>query len=186
MIASLNWVDYAILGIIVLSALIAIVRGFIREALSLIVWTVAFWVALNFSTALATHFENSIKAPPMRLAVSCIVLFVGSVLIGSVITYVITQLVKRSGLTGTDRFIGVFFGIARGILLVALLVLVGELSDLPQKNGWMNSQLIPQFESVVQWLYQGKFPHYVAEHFVVTPPSKKDAGMSGDSLDTGN
>jgi membrane protein required for colicin V production len=157
------WVDYIIIGIIGLSALISLLRGFMREALSLAVWVLAFWVAWTFFRELAQHLIW-FSLPSVRLGVALAALFLATLLIGGLVNYLIAQLVEKTGLTGTDRLIGMLFGAARGILLVTLLIFLAGLTPLPEDPWWNASQLISYFQELAVWL-KTLLPEDLGERF---------------------
>ena len=117
----LIWVDYLLLAIIAVSALLSLWRGFVKEALSLASWIVALWVALLFFNDLGDALARWIDTPSVRNAVAFGILFVVTVLIGSMVAYLAGQFVAKTGLTATDRALGMIFGIARGVVIVAQL-----------------------------------------------------------------
>ncbi len=133
------WVDIVIPGIIVISALFSLLRGFVREALSLLGWMAAFWVALTFAKNLADVFLAGISVPSLRIVVAFTILFVVTLVLTALVNRFAGQLVKKTGLSGTDRMIGMIFGIARGVIVVSVLVLRGGLSSMAQdscKEAW--------------------------------------------------
>ncbi len=142
----MNWVDYTILGVICLSAIISLFRGFVSEAMSLIVWMVAFWVAFRYSNLLAAYFEQSISTHSVRLILSFIVLFVACLLIGGVINFLLAKLINSTGLAPTDRLLGLVFGSIRGGVLVLIVVMLAGLTPLPQDPWWKESTLLPGFQ----------------------------------------
>lgn len=148
-----NWVDFTIIGIIGFSTLVSVVRGFIREVLSLVVWIIALWVAYHNYEAFAAHFLGSINSISLRGPLAFLILFLGIVIIGAVINFLIGGLVYKTGLSGTDRVLGLIFGIARGVLLVAILILGGQITAADKNVWWQKSQLLPQFSGVAQWVY---------------------------------
>lgn len=149
----MNWIDYTIIGVIVLSALISIVRGFIKESLSLISWVLAFFIASRFYmhiTRYLTYFESDV----VRIAVAIAILFVATLIVCSIITYIISQFVQKTGLSGTDRVLGVYLGIIRGILVVAaVLFFVDTFTPLSQTLEWEQSLLIPHFQIIIRWFF---------------------------------
>jgi len=151
---SLNWLDYAILSIIALSVLISIIRGFTKEALSLAGWIVAAWVALSFSEKVEPLLRDYIEIPSIRLLVAFVALFIITLFLAAFVNYLVSQAVKKTGLSGTDRMIGVFFGVARGMVIVAILVMAAGMTPLPQDPWWGESQLIHYFESIAQYISQ--------------------------------
>lgn len=157
-----TWADYTIIAIVGLSAIVSLARGFVREALSLITWVVAFWVAFTFSGTLSDLLVNTIKMTSLRTIASFGILFVATLLLGAFINYLIGQLVDKTGLSGTDRVIGVLFGAGRGILLVTVLLLAAQLTPVTQDPWWKQSILIPYFQPLEIWLH-GLLPKTVTE-----------------------
>ena len=145
-------VDYAILGILLISSFISLVRGFVKEALSLVGWVLAFWVSLSFAVPLSKLFESSSDDPTLRLIIAFVALFVLSLIVSSVINFFASRLVQRTGLTGTDRFLGVIFGFLRGALLVSVLVLLAGLTTLPKEDWWDDSFLLFRFQAIAVWI----------------------------------
>lgn len=108
-------------------------RGFVTEAFSLASWVVAFWVGLNFSRELSVYFEATVPMPSVRIALSFALLFLLTLVVGSLLRMILRQLVTSTGLTGSDRFLGLIFGIARGVLVVAILVLLAGLTPVSRR-----------------------------------------------------
>lgn len=150
----MNWVDYSILAIVAASVLISLWRGFTKEALSLAGWVIAAWVALTFADKLQVLLEPYIQVPSLRLIVAFAILFIATLFVAGFINYLAVQLIKKTGLSGTDRMIGIFFGVARGCVVVAVLVLVGGMTPMPQDPWWNQSQLMHYFQDMAIWLRQ--------------------------------
>ncbi len=150
--ADLIWVDYCILGLIGLSALIGLIRGLIREVFSLVSWGVAIWLGLHYSREFSVYLEKLIPLPSARMAVSFLAIFIGVLMVGAVLGYFLGKLVGSTGLGGTDRLAGLLFGVARGALIVAVLVVLAGLTPLPEDAWWKQSRLIPPFQSLALWL----------------------------------
>ena len=146
------WIDYAIIGLIVISMIIGLFRGLIKEALALIIWGVAFWVSLTFSTPFSSLLENIVTVPSARIAVAFTALFLLTLILGAIINYLLSALVSKTGLTGTDRLAGLLFGIGRGAIIIIILVMLAGLTPLPESSWWKESQLIPHFQSLAVWL----------------------------------
>lgn len=145
------WIDYVILGVVVLSALVSVLRGFMQEALSLASWILAVWIALTFSDELAGVLRDHITTPTIRLAVAFIVLFLITLILGAAVNYLVGQLIRKTGLTGTDRILGIIFGVARGVVIVAILVLLAGLTPLPRERWWQESLLLGNFQKAAAW-----------------------------------
>jgi membrane protein required for colicin V production len=87
-------------------------------------------------------------------------LFIGILILGALVNYLFSQLVERTGLSGTDRLLGLVFGVVRGLLLIGILVLLGNISEVSKAPWWTSSQLIPQFQPLAHWL-QGFVPDQI-------------------------
>ena len=144
-------IDWVIIGIIGVSGLISLVRGFIKEALSLASWLIAFFVARYFSGHLATLLQDSIATNSVRWLVSFGILFVATLVVMAMVNYLIAQLVKATGLSGTDRLLGMVFGIVRGVIVVIALVYGAQLTMIPEDLWWQESTIIPYLENLADW-----------------------------------
>jgi len=145
-------VDYAILGILLISSFISLVRGFVKEALSLVGWIMAFWISLSFAVPLSKLLAASMEDPTLRLIIAFIALFILTLIVSAVINFFASRLVQRTGLTGTDRFLGVIFGFLRGAILVSVLVLLAGLTTLPKESWWDDSLLLFRFQAIAMWI----------------------------------
>ncbi|QCR35463.1 colicin V production protein [Nissabacter sp. SGAir0207] len=147
------WIDYVIIAIIGFSALVSLIRGFVREALSLVSWGCAFFVASHYYPYLAIYFTR-FEGELVRNGIAIGILFIATLLVGAVVNYVIGTLVERTGLSGTDRVLGVCFGALRGVLIVAaILFFLDTFTGFSQSADWKQSQLIPQFSIIIRWFF---------------------------------
>jgi membrane protein required for colicin V production len=146
------WIDIAILALIVLSAVLSLFRGFVKEALALASWLVALWVAMVFYENFAAVLAKWIAEPSLQKIVAFTLLFIAVLLLGAALNYLAGKLVSRTGLAGTDRMLGVVFGVARGAVIVAILVLLAGLTPVPQDSWWKASHLIGYFEDIALWM----------------------------------
>jgi membrane protein required for colicin V production len=161
------WLDIAILIVVGLSALISLVRGFVREAFSLAVWVLAFWISWSFFRDLEVPLRAWIGSPTARLGIAFGLLMIVTLVVGGLVNYVIIQLVERTGMSGTDRLVGMVFGVGRGVLLVAALVLLAGLTPLPTEPWWAESSLVGYFEELALWL-RDLLPPEMADRFRYT------------------
>ncbi|MFZ5593825.1 MAG: CvpA family protein [Pseudomonadota bacterium] len=161
----MSWVDYAIFGILAVSTLLSLMRGFVREALSLVVWVLAVWIALAYSSKLAGLLADHIPVSSIRLAVAFVVLFVAAFVIGGISTYLISKLVQKSGLSSADRVAGMVFGLARGALVVSVLVVLVGVTPLVQAPWWKTSVFVDYFQGMIFWA-RDWLPRGVAGSFI--------------------
>lgn len=142
------WVDYVIIAIVALSAAIGLARGLIREVLSLAIWVAAAFVAWTFHRPLADQLTPWLSTPSVRIGVAFVILVFVVLILGAILGQILTALVDKTGLTGTDRLLGVVFGAARGALLVAILVYLASLTPMPEDPWWKESRLIGHFQTL--------------------------------------
>jgi membrane protein required for colicin V production len=147
-----NWADWTILAILGVSCLISLMRGFVREALSLASWLAASFVAITFHDPFASVLARWVETPSIRAVLAYAALFIGTLLIGTLINYLIGSLLRSAGLGGFDRILGLAFGLARGLLIVlAIVILLPMALPVNQDAWWRQSALIPQFEVMDGW-----------------------------------
>ncbi len=149
-----NWADWIIIAVTLFSMLISVIRGFVREALSLATWVAAFLVARIFTPELEPRLVDYIETPSVRMAVAFAALFFATLIAGSIINFLIGQLVKATGLSGTDRLLGIVFGFARGVVLFVVAVALLKLTPAPRDPWWGQSVIIPHLEIVEDWSRQ--------------------------------
>ena len=146
------WIDVVILALIALSAILSLFRGFVREAVALATWLVALMVSMAFYEDLAAILSQWISTPSAQKITAFAVLFVCVLLLGAIVNHLAGKLVDKTGLTGTDKMLGIVFGVARGGVIVAILVLLAGLTPLPQDPWWQDSQFLGYFEEFAMWM----------------------------------
>lgn len=149
---SFNWADWVILGILVASCLFGLMRGLIKEALSVVNWIIAVLVAVAYRDPLASLLVNQIETPSVRQIVAFGSLFIATLMVGALVNYLIGELVKITGLSATDRVLGMVFGLLRGFVVVmAILLLIPPIISIDQDRWWTESILIPDFLAFEGW-----------------------------------
>ncbi|GAW85801.1 membrane protein required for colicin V production [Bathymodiolus platifrons methanotrophic gill symbiont] len=157
------WIDYAIIGLISISLIIGLFRGLVREAFALVTWGLAIWIGFTFSLPFATFFETSISIPSARIATAFVLLFLLTLIVGAIINKLLSTLISKTGLTGSDRLAGLVFGIIRGVMIIILLVMLAGLTPVPESSWWQKSELIPHFQILAVWL-QTHIPDGIANY----------------------
>jgi membrane protein required for colicin V production len=155
--------DYVVLVIMGLSVLLSILRGFVREALALVSWLAAFFVAKLYTLELAPLLPQSIPSQSLRLLAAFLILFLATLLICSLLAIALSEVFKRVGLGWMDRCLGALFGLARGMVIVGVLVLLGGLTTLPKDVRWRNAMFSAPLEAMVISLLPW-FPTDIAKH----------------------
>lgn len=144
-------IDYIILAAFLISVIVGVFRGFVREALSLVTWIVALWIALNYAQLLEPML-GAISSPDMRVWASRLLMFLLVLIAGGLLNSLIGILIRKTGLSGTDRVLGMLFGAARGVLVVGIIVMILQLLQLEQEPWWQDSRLVAAGEPVADWL----------------------------------
>jgi membrane protein required for colicin V production len=140
--------DYAVLAIVAISAVLSVVRGLVREVLALLAWIFAFVAANLFAADLAAWLPAAIESAEMRLLAGFLGVFFAVLVAMSLVALGISRLVKKAGLGFEDRVLGALFGIARGGLIVMVLVLLAGLTSLPRQPAWRQAVLSPPLEAL--------------------------------------
>jgi membrane protein required for colicin V production len=136
-------VDYILLAAFFVSVGIGFFRGFIREALSLANWLLALWLAWRFSGVLDPVLA-SVSSPALKLWLGRILVFLGVLLAGALLGRLLVTLVRKSGLSGTDRTLGMVFGAGRGVLVVGILVIAFQALEMDREPWWEESVIVPR------------------------------------------
>lgn len=151
----MNIADYVILGIVGFSLLLSLRRGFVAEAFSLTAWVAAFVVAKMFSNPLALLVGAHINPPSLRIPGAFVMLFIATLIVGGLIQRLLHELVKVTGLSATDRMLGVVFGALRGALIVTVaLGMLSRMTEMPNDPWWKHSTLIPEMMKFEAWSTQ--------------------------------
>lgn len=148
--------DYVVLLTVGLSILLSVMRGVVREVLALLSWVVAFWLANIYTVRFAPMLPDAIPNESLRFFAAFVILFLVALLLMSLLTIGISELVKTVGLSLIDRGLGAVFGLARGVLIVLVLVLLAGLTTLPRQSAWQNAMFSAPLEefagTIKPWL----------------------------------
>jgi membrane protein required for colicin V production len=144
--------DVFILLIVLGSTLIGVLRGFVREAVSVAFWILAIWLSWKLGPAVEPHLGGLLADPSVAPWAGRLVILVIVLLLGWIVGMLLGYLTRSLGLGPMDRILGLLFGVVRGMVLVGLLIIGGELLHMNNEEWWRQSKLVPYGESVGDWL----------------------------------
>ena len=144
--------DVVIAVAVLISVAVGIFRGFVKEAISIVTLLVALWAAMNFGAYAGRWSESWIASEGVQLWVGRTLIFVVILVVGGLIGWMFSRLVRLSPLNGTDRSLGAIFGLGRGVLLLGVFVIGGQLASFDRDEWWQNSRLIPHGAKVADWI----------------------------------
>jgi len=148
-----HWIDYAIVAIVGLSVITGLFRGFVKELIALCVWILALWLAFTYSPVLDPFLAKYLHDKTARTVVAFVAILLGTLIAGGLFNALLSFILSRSGLSGTDRLLGMGFGFVRGVFIVALLMLGAKITTSIGQEYTNQSFLYPKFDRLVNWLY---------------------------------
>lgn len=146
----MSWIDWLIVFAFAVSAAFGIWRGFAKEALSLVTWLAAIWLAWRFAWTVEPMLGNWQVAPELKVWAARAIVFVIVMVIGGLIGWLVRELIRHTGLSGTDRLLGGLFGLVRGALVFGIAVIVLQLSGLDSDPWWQQSILKPYGDQIAE------------------------------------
>jgi membrane protein required for colicin V production len=155
--------DYVVLLIIGISIVVSMMRGAVREVLAIVGWVAAIYAAKTYATQLVSLLPADIPTEQLRILAAYVIVFLGVLLVSSLLTIALSSLIKKIGLNWFNRFLGGFFGLVRGLLIVCVLVFLAGLTSFPKDARWTNAMFSAPLEALVKsalpWV-----PQMVAKH----------------------
>lgn len=149
----MNGADYLIIGVLVLSMLLGLARGFVREAIGVLSWLGGLWLGWRYAHVLEPYLGGSIGEPPVSTWTARALIVLAVLVIGWLIAGLLSYLLRHSGLSiMVDRLLGLVTGFVRGAVVVAVFVLLGQFVQLTQTSWWRGSQLMPYATEGAGWL----------------------------------
>jgi membrane protein required for colicin V production len=151
----MNAVDYIILAVLAISLLLGMVRGFMREALALIGWLGGLWLAWRYADAVKPLLGGLLGEEPQRTWVARAIVLATVLLVVWLVSAALSYFIHQSGLSvAVDRVLGALFGAIRGVVLVALVVMLANVVQLEQMRWWKKSLFLPYATDVSHWVGQ--------------------------------
>lgn len=148
----MNVVDIAIVAIVLTSLIIGLSRGFVREVLSLFSWIAAIWLAYTYVDVGIIYLQPYIDQQMLRAAAALAGIFVVALILISMLSHLVYRIFAITGISGVDRSLGTLFGLMRGIIVVAILILVAIFMDLVSQPWWHNSLLVNYFNPITDFI----------------------------------
>lgn len=140
-------VDYVVFTVLLVSALVGVSRGLFKEVLALFSWIIAAWVAYHYSEYLSSEWLSTFKMDELlRLGLSFLILFVAALIACGLLGGIIQKLILSAGLSLTDRFLGLIFGLLRGVVVVVILASLAALTPLTKSVDWRLAKTRPTLE----------------------------------------
>ncbi len=159
-------IDLFILLLIAVSVAISAVRGFFKEAVNLMTWLSAVLITLMFTSRFASLLpRDTIDSPEARFAISALILFFSTMIVGGLINFLFQKILSSGNKNRADLWLGVGFGIARGLVIVTILVLLANLMPtFKQETWWRDSAFIPPAQRAAKFIH-AQLPRELAQHF---------------------
>ena len=159
----MTYFDYAVIAIVGLSVVVSMMRGAVKEMLAILGWIAAFYVAKAYSPLLATFLPEGIPTEALKTLIAFVILLIAVLFLNGLITMAISGVISKVGLGWINRFLGMLFGFAKGLLISCVLVLLAGLTSLPKEQMWTDAVLSKPLEMLVKsalpWL-----PESVSKH----------------------
>jgi membrane protein required for colicin V production len=149
---ALNGIDFVLLGVVVISAVVGLIRGVVREVIAVAAWVLGVWCAWHYGAIVAQFLEHYVSNPGLRLWASRIAIVVAILIAGGLLAWAVRALVRGTGLSGLDRVLGMAFGVLRGVLVAAAMVWALRVAGLDHEPWWRQSKLIPYAAHAVDQL----------------------------------
>jgi membrane protein required for colicin V production len=148
----MNVADYIVIAAVVISAIIGATRGFLREAVAVVSWLLALFIAWHFADVVEPHLGGLLAGSYVKPWAARVIIVILVLLLGAAVGAVLNHFVRLSIFSGMDRFLGLIFGLLRGVVLLGVFVILGQLLRLDGERWWTRSLLIPYGESVANGL----------------------------------
>ena len=164
---TLATLDLFIVGVIGVSALISLFRGFTSEFLSLLTWLLAILLPFYYTEQFSAFLPDTIESPSARWFISAGVLFIGAMIFCGAISFLIRKLIGSSGAGLIDRLFGSGLGAVRGLLILAVVALLATSNpSIPREKWWNESKLLPVV-LIVSKIMHGQLPDSIADWFKI-------------------
>ena len=149
----MNGADLLILGVLVISMLLGLIRGFVREAIAVLAWLGGLWLAWRYAPLLEPFLGGAVGEPPVSTWTARALIVLAVLIVGWLVAGILSHLLRHSGLSLlVDRLLGATFGLLRGAVVVAVFVLLGQFVEMTEVAWWQHSKLLPYAAELAGWI----------------------------------
>ena len=161
-----NYIDITIVVIILITALIGFMRGLVWMATFIATWIVAGLLAFTYKDQLASALPIKLDSDFAQMALSFGLIFLGILIIGSIVSAIFHKLIKSTGFGTFDRILGIGLGALLGAVAISLLLILieGVFKELPKQDAWTKSKFIPKFQEAAEWI-KSITPENISKYF---------------------
>ncbi len=157
----MTWVDWIILAVLLISMVVAFMRGASREVIGLSAWLIGAYLAFTYTPVLQTLLETVVLTPEFRYVITFLCIIIIFLILGALGGHLVGRAMTAIGLSGLDRILGIFFGLARGLLLVVVFIMVANFTPMAKSDNWKSSRFITTLQSpadqLLVWIEQSGF-----------------------------
>jgi membrane protein required for colicin V production len=150
--ARMNGADYLIIGVLAFSMLLGLFRGFVRESIALLAWLGGLWLAWRYAPLVEPLFREALEEPASLWAARAIIV-ISVLILGWLLAALLSYFLRHSALSiMVDRLLGMFFGVVRGAVVIAVVIFLAQFAQLEQTSWWKNSRLLPYAVEAAGWI----------------------------------
>lgn len=142
--------DYIVLIVVAFSVLISVLRGGVREVLSILGWLAAFYVAKTYVGALIPLMPEEIPTDELKTLAAFVILFLLALLVAGLVATGLATLLSKAGLGWFNRIMGALFGLARGLLVIGVGAMLAGMTSIPKDDVWTTAMLSAPVEAMVK------------------------------------
>jgi membrane protein required for colicin V production len=149
----MNGADLLILGVLVISMVLGLIRGFVREAIAVLAWLGGLWLAWRYAPLIEPFLGGAVGEPPVSTWTARALIVLAVLVTGWLVAGILSHLLRHSGLSLlVDRLLGATFGLLRGAVVVAVFVLLGQFVEMTEVAWWQQSKLLPYAAELAGWI----------------------------------
>jgi membrane protein required for colicin V production len=149
----MNGADYIIIGVLSVSMLLGMARGFIRESIALLAWLGGIWLAWRYAPLLQPYLDSMPGGELAQAWTARAIILITVLIVGWLVATILTYMLRHSGLSITiDRLLGMLFGVLRAAVVIALVILLAQYLQLEQTRWWKRSTLLPYATATAGWI----------------------------------